>query len=93
MPSLSELVGEEIALELVTPFIRSTDESGKPPRVKLVAVEAAGIWVEYLETTEILVDAVGAMPKTPVFFFPFSQVRRIFMMGDLVALSEKAYGV
>ena len=91
MPSLTDLIGEEIALELITPFIRS--ESGKSTRVKLIAVETAGIWVEFPDTTEILLAATGALPRTPVFFFPFSQVRCIFMMDDIVALSEKAFGL
>ena len=92
MTQLSELVGHEIVLELLNPVVRPKKKSGKAQKVKLVAVESAGIWIEYPEeTTNILLEHVGAMPTTPVFFFPFSQVRYIFVMGDLVALSEKAF--
>jgi hypothetical protein len=93
VPNLNELVGQEIVLELLNPVVRPARKKDKCQKVKLVGVESAGIWIESPEITAILLDAAGAMPKTPVWFFPFSQVRHIFIMGDLVALSEKALGL
>jgi len=94
MKLLGELIGQEIVLELLNPVVRPKKKSGKAQRAKLVAVESAGIWVEYPEeTTNILLEQVGAMLTTPVFFFPFSQVRYIFIMGDRAALSEKRLGL
>jgi hypothetical protein len=92
-PILSELVGSEIILELLNPVVRPKRKRDKTQKVRLVAVESAGIWVESPEITDILLGSTGALPQTPVWFFPFSQVRYIFIMGDLVALSEKSFGV
>ncbi|MGC2559546.1 MAG: hypothetical protein WA389_11995 [Terriglobales bacterium] len=93
-PKLGELVGSEIVLELLNPVVRSKSKKDKTQKARLVGVEPAGIWIEFPhETTDILLEHAGAMLQTPVFFLPFSQVRYIFVMGDLVALSEKAFGV
>jgi hypothetical protein len=93
IPTLSELVGSEIILELLNPVVRPKSKRDKTQKVRLAAVEPAGIWVESPEITNILLEPTGAMPQTPIWFFPFSQVRYVFIMGDFVALSEKSFGV
>jgi hypothetical protein len=88
MPSLKECVGNDI-------LIRATCLDDKPVFVKLIEVEAGGIWIEsQVKTNEILkyLNAASA-PRTPVFFLPFAAIAWISYWIEGPALSEESFGV
>ena len=77
MMKLDEFIGERISLKPKVAF-----ESGRAPKlysVKLHGVEAGGVWIESPLLTSMLKRAAGltaeqATRKTPIFFFPFSEI-------------------
>jgi hypothetical protein len=65
-------------------------------RVTIKAVEhGAGLWVECQELTNAMLQGLGAPtgPKTPIFFFPFSEIGFAITSIESVALDEGAFGV
>ena len=86
--NLEKFVGETIlAMVEMVP--------GKIQRLKLLGVEAGGIWVESQYLTNFLLTQLGAAsaPKTPVFFVPYSRIFFVFHGEGRTALNEEAFGV
>jgi hypothetical protein len=71
---LSKLVGRRVIV-MGPRFL----ESEKPQSVKLLAVEAGGIWIESQEATDKLITSLQKKPSTEglAFFLPFAQVTTI----------------
>jgi hypothetical protein len=86
---LSDYIGHEIVI--VIPFI----DSAKYQRVKLLGVEAGGIWIESQMLLNMALRGIGqsTTPKSLAFFFPYSQVHHAFAPIDGPALNEAAFGV
>ena len=86
---LSGHIGKEIIV--LIPFI----EPDHYQRVKLVGVEAGGIWIESQTMIDKVFSAVGeaASERTPIFFFPYHQIEFAMVPRDGVALNELAFGV
>jgi hypothetical protein len=86
---LSEEVGKNIWAVLPT----LTGEDLK--KFKLHGVDIGGIWVESQLLTEAFLSnaKVQGLPKTPVFFVPYAQIRMILDSVEGTALSEKSFGV
>ena len=90
MMKLDEFIGEWITVKPKLPF-----EGGKPLKmysVKLHGVEAGGVWIESPQLTSMLKKVVGlpekqATPRTPVFFFPFSEI--YFLLAGETQLSQE----
>jgi hypothetical protein len=64
-------------------------------KVKLMTVEAGGIWIESQTLTNVilaLADAPAAA-RTPVFFLPYSSIGYAMAFADSMALNERAFGV
>lgn len=86
MKRLNELIGEEVLVQL--------DFSTKPEKVKLVALDYGGIWVESSALTQGLLEKLNLQAgKTPLVFLPLAQIRYIFQASDEIALSERSFGV
>ena len=87
--TLSELIGRDILVRI--PFI----EPDHYLTVKLIGVEAGGIWVESQQIVNRVYSAVGkaASERTPVFFFPYHQIEFAMTAVAGMALNEKAFGV
>jgi len=86
MPSLSDFVGQTITA-LIPIFGSETFQ-----KFQLHGVEVGGIWVEHQGTVNTLLDKlkISGLPKTPVFFLPYSQITFVIGSIDVPALSEKA---
>ena len=63
--------------------------------VKLVGVEQAGIWFESQSITNIVLEKFNAqaVPRTLVFFLPYSELHVAIATVDAPSLHEKAFGV
>jgi hypothetical protein len=63
-------------------------------RVKLLGIEAGGIWIESEKVTQLVLERLK-MPtaKTPTLFVPYSQITFLMTPIDQMALSESAFGV
>ncbi len=82
MMKLDEFIGENIYLKPKIAF--QAGEEHKLYPVKLSGVELGGIWIESEALTLMLKKAVGLTaeqptPKTPVFFFPYSEIYFFFV--------------
>lgn len=81
--------GQEIIV--LIPMIHPT----KVQAVKLLGVEAGGIWIESQDLTSTILRASGKSSANKVigFFFPFAQIT--FAMASLegVSLNEAAFGL
>lgn len=86
---LSEHVGQELIMHI--PFI----EPDHYQQVKLVDVEAGGIWIECQTLIDKIYTAVGAAAseRTPVFFVPYEQILFAVVPREGMALNESAFGV
>lgn len=89
MPSLSEMVGQTIAVHI--PFI----DRVKVQEVKLHAIENGGIWIESQNLTDVMLSNIGASaaPKTLIYFVPFHQITFVWHALDVPSLSETKLGV
>lgn len=85
MPDLGETVGKEIVA--LIPFF----DKVKFQKLKLHAVENAGVWVESQAITAYFLDKIGISmaPKTLIFFLPFHQIAAVLGSIDVPSLSEK----
>jgi hypothetical protein len=63
--------------------------------VKLLGVETGGIWVESQKLINMALRTSGqaTAPQSPVFFFPYSEIRFGYVRVEVVALDERAFGV
>ncbi len=73
MKTLSQMLGEEIVA--LVPFL----DRVKLQRVKLLAVEPNGLWLESSKFTSSFLRTIRAQraPKSLVVFFPFNQITLI----------------
>jgi hypothetical protein len=87
----SDLIGQEI---LILPP-NAQEGSQKIRAVKLVGVEAGGLWIESQEVTNALLRVVGSAtsPQTPVLFLPYHEIGGVLVSVEQTALDEKAFGV
>jgi hypothetical protein len=86
---LSDYVGQEIALAI--PFI----DNIKFQKVKLLGVEAGGIWIESQTLINMVLKATATAtaPQTLAFFFPYHEVKFGFVGIEGPALNEQAFGL
>ena len=85
IPSLAELVGQ-------TTFARIPELDRQwVVEVKIVKVEAAGLWLESQAMTEHVLShaQISAAPKTVVMFFPYQHISWIVSIGDYPSFSKK----
>jgi hypothetical protein len=77
MRTLSQMVGEEIVA--LVPFL----DRVKLQRLKLLAIEPNGLWVESSKFTSGFMRTIRAQraPKSLVLFFPFNQIT--FVMSSI----------
>jgi hypothetical protein len=92
MPTLEDLKGKEIIVCLVRRILEQGDQVLV---TKLVSVESSGIWIEGRNLAKYLHDDLkhSILPRMPLFFVPFAQVRWIFDSADYPSLSEKGLGL
>jgi hypothetical protein len=85
---LSDYIGQEIML--LIPYIEDHYQI-----VKLLGVEAGGIWIESQEMINKTYSAVGKVDseRTPVFFFPYHQIEFGLVAKPGLALNERAFDV
>lgn len=86
---LSDFIGQEIIL--LIPFI----EPDHYQSVRLLGVEAGGIWIESQGMINKVYSALGevASERTPAFFFPYHQIEFGLVGIPGLALNESAFGV
>jgi hypothetical protein len=86
MITLEKLIGREIVA--FVPFF----DKVKWQHLKLINVEAAGIWVENRAILETIlkVSGVTVTPKTAVFFLPFQQITFVLDSLDVPYISNEA---
>jgi hypothetical protein len=84
---LSEFVGQQIII--------TARQLGGLQQVKLLGVEAGGVWIDSQEITNQLLThfKVATAPNTFVFFLPYVQIEMISIPLPTVGLNEKAFGV
>jgi hypothetical protein len=68
---------------------------GGTREVKVLGVDAGGVWIECQEATNQLLGQfnVPSSPTTFVFFLPYGEVQMISVPISKVGLNEKAFGV
>ena len=86
---LRDLIGQTI-LVLITRL-----HPTRYQKVKLLGVEAGGIWIESQDVTNAILQLFGAAsaPTTLVLFFPYHEIGFVLNKLDVVSLDEKAFGV
>jgi hypothetical protein len=86
---LSDFVGQ--TLGFIIPGIHPTTIQ----RVKILGVEAGGVWIQSQTLTNAVLEKFGAAsaPKTMVFFLPYHAISVGFASIEEPALNEKAFGV
>ena len=84
---LSDYIGT--TLDIMIPWIDPTFAQS----VKLLGVEAGGIWVESQTLTNHALKVIGqtSAPKSLAFFFPYHAVQSAFAAIEGPALDEKAF--
>lgn len=89
MPKLADIIGQSV-------YVRSfVLDQNKAILVKILDVEAGGIWIEWQQKTEeiLAILQTASTPVTPIFFLPYAQILWTHALLDTPALSEKAFGV
>jgi hypothetical protein len=83
-PNLEGLIGQTVGM-MVPVF-----DSKKTIRVKIHAIESAGIWLESQMIIEKMFAISGktSSPATPLFFLPFSSIGFVVASIELPSLSE-----
>lgn len=63
--------------------------------VKLLGVEAGGVWIESQMMIDKVYSTVGRVSseRSPAFFFPYHQIEFAMVSIPGVALNEVAFGV
>jgi hypothetical protein len=87
--TLSEMIGQEIIVMI--PLI----EDGHYQKVRLMGVEAGGVWIHSQTMINQVYAVVGeaASERTPVFFLPYHQIQFAIAVIPGLALNETAFGV
>ena len=86
--NLSDYIGQ--TLLMLIPFI----EDDHYQQVKLMGVEAGGVWIECQTLIDRIYSALDAVAseRTPVFFVPYEQILFATVPRDGMALNESAFG-
>jgi hypothetical protein len=86
---LSDYIDQEIIVLIL--FI----EPDHYQTVRLVGVEAGGIWIESQAMVDKMFSALGevASERTPIFFFPYHQIEFAMVPREGIALNESTFGV
>jgi len=86
---LSDYIGQEIVL--LIPTIHPIEFQ----KVKLLGVEAGGVWIESQTLINLILKKTGfaSAPKPLAFFYPYHELRSGFVAIEGPALNEKAFGV
>ena len=86
---LSDFIGDSIFI--VVPMIHKTELK----EVKLVGVEAGGIWIESQEAINVILQSSGASAarNTPVLFLPYHQISLALTVRPGLSLDETAFGL
>jgi hypothetical protein len=86
---LSDYIGQQIVV-----FLPDIDPEHFE-WVKLLGVEAGGIWIESqtLINKSLALTGRPTAPKSLAFFFPYHQLRYLFVSAEGPALNEAAFGV
>jgi hypothetical protein len=81
---LTEMVGEVIAV--MSPVLHPNEMQ----RVKLLAVETGGVWIESQSFTNGFLRYIGqsVAPRTLIFFLPYHQISFVRASLDLPSLSD-----
>jgi poly(3-hydroxyalkanoate) synthetase len=89
MIQLSDYIDQEIVLAI--PFIHPTTFQ----KVKLLGVEAGGIWIESQTLINMVLKATETATalRTLAFFFPYHELKFGFVGIEGPALNEEAFGV
>jgi hypothetical protein len=84
---LSEYVGQQIII--------NAQPLGGLQQVKLLGVEAGGVWIESQEITNQFLAhfRVATAPNTFVFFLPYGEIEIISVHIPTVGLNETAFDV
>ncbi len=84
MRTLSQMVGEDIVA--LVPFL----DRVKLQRLKLLAIEPSGLWVESSKFTSGFMRTIKAQraPKSLVVFFPFNQITLIMSSIEVPAVLD-----
>ena len=63
--------------------------------VKLLGVEAGGLWIESQALTSVTLQAMGVSTtaRTPIFFVPYHEITFGMVPINQTALDEKALGL
>ena len=88
VPRFQKMIGE-----VVNGIVPSL--SRKTLQLKIVAVDAGGLWVESQDyTNRVLKGAkISGAPLTPVLFLPFSAISYLVRLQEGRSLSEESYGL
>ena len=86
MQTVKEMEGEQI-LALI-PLLDQT----KYQSVRLIKVEEHGLWIESQMLTNAMLQYANvlASPKTPIYFFPWHEVRLIVGSLEVPALDDSS---
>jgi hypothetical protein len=74
VPKLEDLEGQVIIVQLITDSVLRDDVNHDISHLKLIGVEPFGIWVESPRFIKEILEDKAVLPKTPIFFVPFSQI-------------------
>jgi hypothetical protein len=63
--------------------------------IKLISVDAGGIWIESQQYTEwvLKIAELTDSENSPILFVPFSSITYLAKMRDVPALSEESLGL
>jgi len=83
------LIGQEVigVIKMLDPLLLQ--------RFTIRGVEGGGVWVECQALINFMLSKLGrsSVPKTPIFFLSFDELRFVFCVEDVPALNETALGV
>lgn len=84
-PNLTGLVGQIVGMAV--PSLKS----GQTIRLKIHAIETAGIWVESQEKINEGLATLGRTsgPATPLFFLPYSSIQYIVASVAMPSLADQ----
>jgi hypothetical protein len=87
---LSDMVGDQILIRTAI-----FGDPNKLHKVKLLGVEAGGIWIESQEFLNVAlqIGGVASTENIPVIFVPYHQIYFVLSSVRGLALDEKAFGL
>ena len=87
--NFEKMIGQHILVK-----INRIDQT-KYQDVKLLGVEAGGLWIESQTLTNAMLQAmqIPSAPKTAAFFFPYHEISFAISAIEGPSLDEKSFGV